>query len=66
MKIYWFIPLIGLIWLKDLCDWEYNNWTLFRGLVSMFVMFENVITIILLLIYFKIYDRKAKNLLHYT
>ena len=34
MKIYWFIPLIGLIWLKDLCDWEYNNWTLYKGYIT--------------------------------
>jgi len=54
MKIYWFIPLIGLIWTRDLCDWKYKEWTLFRGLVSMFIMFENVFAIILLLIYFNI------------
>ena len=55
MKMKWFIPIIGLLFLFDLSKWEYEgDWTLFKGLVSMFIMFENVITIIFLALYFKI------------
>lgn len=50
LKWYWFIPILGLIWFKNVADYEFKIPSVKKSLTSFFIMAIHVYSLVILYI----------------